>query len=179
MDAYVDYDDYWTDELSRVMTLIGPDAIPQIAQTLAEANHDESTRIACTTSLEKISQAHPEYRDECVRILTEQLAKREGGKEARSVNGFLVSALVALNVVEAAPVIEAAFAAGVVDELVQGDWPHVRYDLGLGPKPSGHRYAGMLGNLFQPSPPRRPDLNKLRKNLKIKKAARKQNRKRR
>ena len=52
------------------------------------------------------------------------------GQDA-GLNGSLVSSLVALGAVEAAPLIEQAFAAGQVDEMVMGDWEDVQIAFGL------------------------------------------------
>jgi hypothetical protein len=46
-------------------------------------------------------------------------------------NGFLVASLVDLHAVEAAPLIEQAFAATCVDLVVIGDWDAVQIALGL------------------------------------------------
>jgi hypothetical protein len=52
----------------------------------------------------------------------------------------VVSCLLDLEAVEAAPAIERAFAAGRVAEGVCGDWEEVRYELGLRPDPPPARF---------------------------------------
>ena len=47
------------------------------------------------------------------------------------VNGFLVPSLVELKAIEAAPLIERAFAARCVDRMIMGDWEDVQVGLGL------------------------------------------------
>ena len=47
------------------------------------------------------------------------------------LNAFLISPLLDLGAKEAAPVMGKAFAAGRVDEDVQGDWEDVQIELGL------------------------------------------------
>ena len=48
-----------------------------------------------------------------------------------ALNGSLVAYLLDLKAVEAADVMEQAFKAGDVDEMVAGGWPRVRRELGL------------------------------------------------
>jgi hypothetical protein len=50
---------------------------------------------------------------------------------ARPLNGAIISELLDLEAVEAAPQMKQAFAAGVVDESVAGDWEDVQIELGL------------------------------------------------
>jgi hypothetical protein len=68
-----------------------------------------------------------------------------------------------------------------VDEQVLGDWPDVRFQLGLGPPPE-HRRPHGLSPIWPSAPrdrPRRPDPVKFKKKLKMQKKARQRNRKRR
>lgn len=184
MDEFGDYDDYWTEELAEVFAKMGPGAIPGLAAHLGNRDHDVSTRIACSSGLREIGLAHPETREECVGILTRQLAEHERDADDDTIgdlNGFLVSVLIDLKAVESGPVIEAAFAAGVVNEWIAGDWPRVRYCLGLGPRPPRRRFyapriqgQGLIGDVARPN---RPDLNKLQKKRKAQKKARKRKRK--
>ncbi len=153
-------DDYYLGEVPEVMGMIGPAAIGPLKRVLADETKAEYVRVAATNSLEKIAQAHPESRAECVEILTHQLALKD--PRVATLNGFIVSDLVSLDAEESAPVLEEAFAAECVDESVQGDWDYVRYDLGLGPKPQEHRYPGVLNPFFDPAPRQsRPDPKRL------------------
>lgn len=47
------------------------------------------------------------------------------------LNGFIISDLVDLQAVQAAPIIKRAFAAECVDLSVMGDWEDVQIKLGL------------------------------------------------
>ena len=139
-------DDWVLEELPTVYGMIGPAALPTLSAYLADPSHGEFPRIAVTDCLEHIATEHPEARDECVAILTDQLERFEENQE--SLNGFLVGSLVKLEAVESVPVIERAFAADRVDESIYGDWEDVQVGLGL--KPSRER-------------PRRPLLWSLRR----------------
>src|SRR5205823_7934320 len=109
--------------------LIGPIAIPAITAYMADKSHGTSARIAASNCLEKIGAMHPEARDECVAALTGQLERFE--ENDPEMNGVLVSNLIDLKAVEAAPIIERAFAAGCVEPGIAGDWYDVQVQLGL------------------------------------------------
>lgn len=177
MDEDDDFDDYWLEELPAILAKIGPAVIPAVADVLAGSQRQESVRNCAAEALEQIGKSHPEARAECVAVLTSQLAKHDG---QQTVNGFIVSALIDLNAVESAEVIEAAFAAGVVEEWIMGDWPEARYRLGLGPMPPPRRYGPLaFSNLSSEPRAKRPDLKKVKQQWKAQKKARQRNRKKR
>ncbi len=122
-------DDWVQEELPEVYGRIGPAAIPALAAYMADKTHHLWARVAVVDSLEKIAKMHPESRDECVAILTRQLEQFAENDE--ELNGFLVSDLVKLKAVEAAPLMERAFAADRVDTFLMGDWYDVQVELGL------------------------------------------------
>jgi len=117
------------DEYPEVMALIGPAAIPALQAYMADEGNGLWSRSAAGDALAKIAEAHPQSRDDCVAILADQLSRHE--RQDPSQNGLLISVLTDLQAVEAAPVMEAAFAAGSVDVSVQGDWEEVQIELGL------------------------------------------------
>lgn len=122
-------DDYVAEELPRVFAQIGGAAIAPAAQYLAEAAHGEWARVAAASALGQIGQQHPETRAECAARLAAQLEKF--ATQPEPVNTFLIASLMDLRAVEAAPVIEAAFASGRVDEEANGDWEDVQIRFGL------------------------------------------------
>jgi hypothetical protein len=68
-------------------------------------------------------------RDECSKVLVRQL--EHYADQSAALNASLVDLLVVWKVVETAPLIEKAFAAGRVDEMSNGDWEDVQIELGL------------------------------------------------
>jgi hypothetical protein len=79
--------------------------------------------------LQEIGERQPEARSAAVTALTETL---EWFADLEPVlNGFVISYLVDLDAIEAAPVIERAFEADCVDITVMGDWEDVQIKLGL------------------------------------------------
>lgn len=125
-----DYDADWTsEELPLVFAHMGQPALEPLAAFLTDANQDTWSRIAAGDGLVKLAQRHPELRAEAVAALSRQLA--HFAEQEPNFNGLLIGQLVDLKAVEAAPVIEQAFAANRVDVMIQGDWEEVQIVLGL------------------------------------------------
>lgn len=125
-----EYDDDWVmEELPDVFERIGEAAVPALGIFLADDRYGLWARVAAASSLGQIGQAHPEAREVCIAALNTQLVHFNTMEE--ELNGFIVSALVDLKAVEAAPVIEQAFAADKVDISVLGDWEDAQIALGL------------------------------------------------
>ncbi|HEY9747669.1 MAG TPA: DUF1186 domain-containing protein, partial [Allocoleopsis sp.] len=121
------------EEVPEVLGMIGAAAIPILSTYLADRTHGLSARIAASEALVKIAQQHPEVREQCVEAIAHQL--EQFTKNNPALNGMLVAALLDLNAVEAAPVIEKAFAANRVDDTIAGDWEEVQLELGMVSKP--------------------------------------------
>lgn len=126
----VDPEDDWApSELPIVMGMIGPAAIPALATVVANPSLQKHPRTYAGDSLAEIGKQHPSSREECIRSLVAGLETFE--QNAPLLNGFLVANLLDLKAVEAAPVMERAFAAGRVAEFVAGDWEDVQVEFGL------------------------------------------------
>ena len=119
------------DELPEVLGMIGPAALPALANSLADTSQDESTRKSATMSIQKIGEHWPEARSACVELLMKQLELFD--ENDSEINEYLVASLVELHATEAAPLMEQAFAAGSVAEDLMGDWEDVQVELGLLP----------------------------------------------
>jgi hypothetical protein len=122
-------DDWASNELPLVFAEMGPAALEPLRTFLADTSQDRWPRILAGESLVKLGQRYPELRAEVVAALGGQLAGF--AHQEQSFNGLLISNLVDLQAVEAAPVMEQAFAAGKVDLLIQGDWEDIQIRLGL------------------------------------------------
>lgn len=178
-DRMIDVHDFWIEELAEVMETLGPDALPALERYFENSTHDQQLRLGLCESFTKIAKAHPEARDRVVAFLARMLT--EQGETDDSLNGFIVATLLDLEATEAAPAIEAAFEANRVDPSIAGDWPIVRYELGLGPMPESLRFASRASRPsfdVGPGGPTRPDLKKLKAKKKQQKQARTQSRKR-
>jgi hypothetical protein len=128
--AWIDeYDADWVaEEMPIVFGLIGPPAIPILADYLDDDEHGLFARTTASDSLKEIAERHPEVRDNCIAAITETLERFE--ELNRELNAFLIWSLVDLNAVEASSLIERAFAADQVDEGVVGNWEYVQVELG-------------------------------------------------
>lgn len=121
-------DDYAGNEIPRVIEQIGRAAIPSLAEALAGPG-DVFARASMAEAIARIGATDPEVRDECAAIVARQLEDFE--RQDPTFNGLLVSALLDVQAVEHAPVMERAMASGHVDETVAGDWEDVQVELGL------------------------------------------------
>jgi hypothetical protein len=66
---------------------------------------------------------------QCRAIFLEELS--HFALNERDFNAFVIGALAELQVMEAVPLMEQAFAAGKVDEMMHGDWNEIQVQLGL------------------------------------------------
>ncbi len=142
-----DNDDDWvTEEMLATFTAIGPLALPAICAYLADRAHGPNARLVCAEMLGRIGKAHPEARAACLDALTRQLENFT--VNGRDINGMLIWSLIDIEAVEAAPLIESAFAANAVETPMVGDWEEVQVDLGLKAQrdtPQPHYLAQELG----------------------------------
>ena len=131
-------DDDWDwvmEELPDVYAMIGPAALPTLAKFLADPANGLWPRVTASTSIEKIGNAHPQVREQCISLLTEALARCE--EQDPTLNGFIVSDLLDLKAVEAVDAIREAFRKGTVDQSIQGDFQDVEIELGLRERRTG------------------------------------------
>jgi len=125
-----DFDDDWTgEELIDVFAMIGPAAIPSLADYLANPENKTYARGAAAGALPEIVEGHPEAREECVAALAKALELFEQNDE--TINAFIICELVDLRAVEHVELMEKAFKADKVEEVVCGDFEDIQIDLGL------------------------------------------------
>jgi hypothetical protein len=175
----IDVHDFWVEELAEVMETLGPGALPALERAFENPEHEHRLRSGLCESFTKIALAHPEARDRVVAFLARMLSEHPETDE--TLNGFIIATLLDLEATEAAPAIEAAFEADRVDIAIAGDWPVVRYELGLGPMPESLRFASSASRPsfdVGPGGMNRPDFKKLKAKKKQQKQARPQSRKR-
>lgn len=123
-------DSEWVaEEVPEVFSMIGPAALPRLAAFMSDSIHNEWARTNVASGVVYIGLNWPDARSTSVEILSSQLENFSG--EADMFSTFLVSDLIQLEAKEAAPVIERAFAADLVDPGVVGTWDDVQFGLGL------------------------------------------------
>jgi hypothetical protein len=121
--------DWLLEEFPTVFGLIGRPALPTLAAYLLDPSHDLWARVAAADGLKAIAEGDPSARSDAVNALAAVL--RHPDENDVTLNGFLISCLVDLRAVGAAPLIERAFEAEAVDLSIQGDWEDVQVELGL------------------------------------------------
>lgn len=126
-----DEGDWATEEAPMVFAMIGPAAIPGLRDALGTYSRDAEPAPAgaVANGLTQLAARYPEARDEAIGVIVDQL--NGWARQEPELNGYLVAELLDANVVEAAPIMEAAFAAGAVDEGIVGDWEEAQIALGL------------------------------------------------
>lgn len=173
-------DDYILGEVPIVLGMIGPPAVPALAAFLSDPARGPWARNGVANAFGELVREHPEARAECAAVLARQLEQPE--KNPPDLNGWIIAELVTMKAVEAAPLMERAYTAGLVDEDVNGSWDHVAYDLGLTDTPPAeprHDF-GLPPNLIlpPPSPGQKKAKAKAKARRKQAKQSRKRNRKR-
>jgi hypothetical protein len=122
-------DEWILEELPEVLGLIGPAVIPPLTAYLADPSPPAWAKVTAARTFVPLVQQHPEQRSSAIEALTTALAAF--AQNDPEMNGFLISYLLDLAAVEAAPTIEQAFAAQAVDPTIAGDWDDVQVSLGL------------------------------------------------
>jgi hypothetical protein len=117
------------EEFPLVLSLIGPAAIPAIAEFMSGQSNTTSPVIGAMQGVSKIALRHPECRGECVAILTGML--RHNTDPRGTINGFAMWNLIDLAAVEAMDPIREAFQRNAVDLSIVGDEEDVEIALGL------------------------------------------------
>lgn len=132
-------DDRMSSELPNALAAIGTTAIEPLEAYMLDSSHDTYQRADAALALTRIAQIHPDARSKCVAIITNLLSNFADNDP--DVNAFLVGELIDLKAVEAAPVIEEAFASQCVPTFLVGDWEEVQIALGIKRRPeSSNRF---------------------------------------
>ena len=118
------------EESSRLCRKVGKIAIEPCASFLQNTAEDEWSRVAIVDGLEEIAKSDADSREACVQVMINQLSFYKLEVSA-VVTSALVDNLAELQAVEAADLIESAFADGDLDEWRTGSWPAVQVRLGL------------------------------------------------
>jgi len=122
-------DDWYLEEYPGVFAWIGPAAIEPLREYLADDGHRVFPRVAVAHALKELAERHPETRDDALKGLCDTLSRFQDTDEI--LNAFVISYLLDIQAVEAAELIERAYAANRVDISVNGNWNTVRRELGV------------------------------------------------
>lgn len=124
-----EYDDLGREELAVVLGMLGPEALPALAAFLGRRDVGHFDRSVAADAVAHLARRYPDARAECVAVLAGALAHHT--VQDPELNGLLVASLLDVQAVEAADVMERAYAAGDVDVSIPGDWEDARIALGL------------------------------------------------
>ena len=125
----LDADEWIIEEMPKVYGLIGSAAIPALTDYFAQAGHLLFSYVAAAACLREIGRQQPAVRAECVSLLAQHL--KQFAANDPTLNGCLISDLIDLKAIEAAPLMARAFEACRVDLSVAGDCEDVQVELGL------------------------------------------------
>src|SRR5439155_18610177 len=128
----VDSNDWIVEEVQVVLGMIGPPAKPALAARLAESSSLRFLPLSIADALVEMAKRIPDGLKDIVTELASFL--NTAAANDPEMNGWIIAHLIKLAAVEAWPAIEKAFATGNVDDTIAGDAPHVKGELGLGPK---------------------------------------------
>jgi HEAT repeat protein len=183
---WADDSDWVHEELPKVFGMIGPAALEPLRAALSRHSLDSEpwTAASAANGLVEIAQRHPEARQAAVDALTGQL--RWWARQDPELNAMLIHDLVEVKAVEAAPLMEEAFAADAVEISYMGDWEDVQIELGLlaervTPPPQWFFTRPPRKTAWAPAnrPPAAKGRESAKRRRKAEKASRRRNRKRR
>lgn len=121
---------------------MGTASLPALEQFLADPSHDDSAQNYAAEIIGKIPFQHPEARTACIAAASRRLADFE--ENHLELNESLVRALLRMKAVEAAPLIQEAYASGRVDDFWGGDWDEAQYELDLKERPAKEERLDIL-----------------------------------
>lgn len=108
---------------------LGPVALAPLGAYLYDAANPLWARVAAEESIHNIGNDFPETRPESIALLRRTLERYEDNDPI--LNADIILALSRLHATETLPLIEKAFAADRVDEMVNGDWEDLQIQFGL------------------------------------------------
>jgi Protein of unknown function (DUF1186) len=129
-----DVNDVPFEVLPEVFAEIGPAAVPALGRFLADSTKHRYARIAVADALQSMEEIHPQTREECVRIFTGILS--DGASNEPLLNACIITKLISMNAVEAAPLIDQVLTDDNVESFMTGAMVHVLSELSMGRRPA-------------------------------------------
>lgn len=122
-------DDDLVENAIAALTMLGPRVPGLLMDYFNQPLTHPDSRSRAVEAIYLFARRQPEQQGHCVQLLTEALAGYQ--EQSTLLNGFIVYYLVKLGATEAAEMISQAFAAGKVEEDINGSWAAVQVALGL------------------------------------------------
>jgi hypothetical protein len=121
-------DDDWSHtEIPRVLDMLGLPVLKTSKIFLKDPSKNVWVRIVAAEAITNIAQSYPQYREDSIQILGEELTKYKINDIL--LNAFLILGLVRLQSHDYLNEMEAAFEARCVDEMLMGNWEDVQFEL--------------------------------------------------
>lgn len=122
-------DEWLWEDLPKIFGLIGEPAVEPLAAYVADRSHNTHMRGVASCALMRVGTAVEPARARCVQAL---LGVLNGyGQEDAGLNMLVIYDLLDLGAMEAAPLVDAAFRAGLVDIEQQAEIDELRASFGL------------------------------------------------
>jgi hypothetical protein len=142
-----DNDDEWLlEEVDEVFAQIGPASIEPLGFYLSSSENSLYARIAAGESLVKLGINFPDFRGRCITIISTVLESYADQDEI--LNASIVYGLMQLNDLNSVSLVEKAFQADKVDEILFGDFEDYQVRLGLIPKRATPKRNEILRSLY-------------------------------
>jgi len=122
-------DDSALSELPGVIGMIGPAAIPVLAEYWRQPGKGEFSYVMAMDALCEIAKQHPPSREKVIDIYIDYMDKPD--TQADALNGLLMACLMDLKATEAIDAIRRMFAFNCVDISCAGDLEKVEIELGF------------------------------------------------
>jgi yecA family protein len=122
-------DDYALSELCLVFGMIGPAAIPALAQRWQQPTQDQFVQVMAMDGLTQVALQHPASRAQVLNVFSDYL--NAPSAQRRTVNGLLVSNLLNLKAIECIHSIREIYRRNIIDISCAGDIEDVEIELGL------------------------------------------------
>src|SRR5215212_9602110 len=106
-----------------------PSVIPRLTVLVQDQGNTFAVRNDSARMLVEIARKHPDYRQQCIAILTATLERYP--RNPIELNTSLISQLIELKARESASMIQQVIAAGEYDRKAIGDWQQVSRTLGV------------------------------------------------
>ena len=124
------------------MSSFDPAQIPSLTIQLQDQSNSFPIRDSAAGQLVQIAQNHPDYRHQCIAILTAALERYQ--RNPIELNTLLIKHLTALKASESAHMVEQVIKAGEYDRGI-GDWRQISRELGINSNP--HPAASIASQL--------------------------------
>jgi hypothetical protein len=128
--AAIDEESDWcSEEIPKILGRIGEKAIEPTRSYLTDSSKSEDLRSVLPNVFTEIVKNYPEYREQCVAILTELLPQIH--QKDSTLAGLTIAELMDMNAVESIGTIREAFQRGCVDISIVGDIEDFEIEFGL------------------------------------------------